>query len=468
MTDVLLISYLIFTKGGTESRSPILYTIPILMSAAVLGRRAIYITSLVAIICYDFIVAADYLNLVHPLDIVNISIHNDLAYALNSILFFSSILILIGIAADFITQLLIEKEKQASEHLENLNRAQSIAKFGSWAWNLETNDIEWSKVMYELFAVPDESVTLTPEVFFEKIHEGDRKAMYTAIRKARKQHTGFSLDFRTTPNEGEIRYLHGDGQVIEDDGLIKMIGTARDVTEDHLLDQAKNEFVALASHQLRTPTTVVKQYLSMLLDGYAGKLSTTQTQYVDTAYRSNERQITTINDLLNVAQIDSGKMKLHHDSFDLVELLSSIVLEQSIHIADKQQTITLKSKLKHLTVSADRHRLRMALENIIENAHKYSPEHKRIEIRLLSSHRGVQIAIEDHGIGIEQKDIPKIFHKFSRLDNPAILLEEGTGLGLYWVEKVIKLHGGKILVDSKPQKGTTFTIVLPRKTSELT
>lgn len=465
VADVFLVSLLIMFKGGIESRSPILYTIPILISGAILGRRAMYKVAFAAIAAYDAISIGDYLGIVRPLDIMVASLHKDGIYILNSIIFFSSILIVISMAADFLTRLLMEKERQANEHLENLNRAQSIAKFGSWNWNLETNEIEWSKVMYDLFGISPEKAIITPRMFYEKIHPDDQKLMFNTIQKSREKRNGFSLDFRVVPGEGEVRYLHSDGQVVQENSgrAERMIGTARDITEERLLDQAKNEFVALASHQLRTPTTVVKQYLLMLLDGYAGELSEKQKNFVKTAYKSNELQITTINDLLNIAQIDSGKMKLHREPFDLVALLRAVIEEQTPRLEEKLQLLSLKTRFKRLDVVADKHRLRMAIENIIENAHKYSPDKKPVTIHLTATPKQVRIAVKDRGIGIDKKDLPKVFRKFTRIENPASRLQEGTGLGLYWVERVVKLHGGSILVSSKPRQGTTFTIVLPRR-----
>lgn len=459
--DIALITYLIYTKGGVESRSPILYTIPILMSAAILGQRAIYVIAVTAVVTYDSIILADFFGIIRSIGSVNPGLRTEFPYVLNTVTFFTSILLVIAMSADFITRLLRDKEKQATESLENLNRAQAIAKFGSWTWDLTSQHIAWSRELYDIFDI-DKKTIIQPSTFYDRIHPSDHAAVKTTIAKAVKNRKGFSFNFRVVTAKG-IRHVHSDGQVIADASkhATQVIGTARDITEEKLLESAKNEFVALASHQLRTPSTVVKQYLSMLLDGYAGQLLPSQKQFVEVANKNNERQLATINDLLNVAQIDSGKMKLHPEKIELVDFLNDVVIEQSIHVAEKHQSIRLMTRHKKIVCEADKHRLRMALENIIENAHKYSPEHKPIVLRLSRSQQKVHIAIEDHGVGIAKHDMPKIFQKFSRIESPASLAEDGTGLGLYWVEKVIKLHGGKITVKSKLHAGTTFTISLP-------
>lgn len=460
--DLILVSYLTYTKGGVASRTPILYALPIIMSAAILGRRAIYSATLAAIAVYNGIIWGGYLNLFPPYSPATLAVRHDFPYVLSSMIFFSTVFVVLGLTVDFITRLLREKEAEARGNLDSLNRAQSIAKIGSWSWDMRTNALHWSKTMYEIFDLTDTGKVIKSEDFLGIVHPDDLRTVRNTFRKALRKSASFSFDYRVITTAGNTKYMHTDGGISSDQhGHPVMFGTSRDVTEDRLLEQAKNEFVALASHQLRTPTTVVKQYLSMLLDGYAGPVTPAQEKYLTIANENNERQITTINDLLNVAQIDSGKMKLHPETFDLVALLRTITLEQSARVADKNQTVELRTRHSSLLCRADKHRLRMAIENIIDNAHKYSPDGKRIELGLIRRNRQIRISIKDYGIGIDTANVPKIFQKFSRIDNPASLPEEGNGLGLYWVQKVIELHGGKITVESKLQRGSTFVISLP-------
>lgn len=228
------------------------------------------------------------------------------------------------------------------------------------------------------------------------------------------------------------------------------------------LNQAKDEFISLASHQLRTPATGVKQYLAMLLQGYAGDLTPGQEMFVQTAYESNERQIRIVNDLLQVARIDAGKVQLHRSSTDVVRLVKNVLNEQASKFAERQQTVYFVAKTPQLKASIDADRIRMALDNILDNACKYTEPGKSIRVSVRGTEKTVSLIVKDQGVGMGQADVETIFHKFSRLNNPLSAASEGSGLGLYWADKIVGLHQGTIKVKSVPGEGTTFTITLPR------
>jgi PAS domain S-box-containing protein len=227
------------------------------------------------------------------------------------------------------------------------------------------------------------------------------------------------------------------------------------------LNQAKDEFISLASHQLRTPATGVKQYLGMLLQGYAGPLTSDQKAFLETAYESNERQITIVNDLLRVARIDAGKVTLQREKSDLVRLVKNVINEQASKFDDRDQKIVLR--VKHNTVKAhvDADRIRMVLDNIVDNASKYTEPGKTITVTVDKKDSKVLVSVADQGVGMAKKDIKRIFQKFSRLEDPLAKGVEGSGLGLYWAQKIVSLHQGKINVRSRVGKGTTFIVSLP-------
>ncbi len=227
------------------------------------------------------------------------------------------------------------------------------------------------------------------------------------------------------------------------------------------INNTKDEFISLASHQLRTPATSVKQYVGMLLQGYAGTLTALQRDFLQRAYNSNERQINIVNDLLKTALIDAGKVKPQIDLVSLETLITETIEGQTAKFAEKNQTVSFHGLANKCIVLADRDLLRMALENIIDNASKYTYEGKSITVRLQESQGKANVIIQDEGVGIPADKLNKLFNKFSRLDNPLSVSVGGTGLGLYWAKKVIELHHGTIKVASKEDKGTTFTIKLP-------
>jgi len=229
------------------------------------------------------------------------------------------------------------------------------------------------------------------------------------------------------------------------------------------INRSKDEFIALASHQLRTPATAVKQYVGMVLEGYAGNISDHQRQLLSSAYDSNERQIHVVNDMLLVARLDLKKMALETQPVNLGELLERIIADAAGPLKQRDQTVHYTKPTKPLYATADQEYIRMAISNVLDNASKYTPPGKSISVRVYAQGAdNVCVTIKDQGVGIEAKDLDKLFKKFSRIHNPLSIQVGGTGLGLYWSKEVVQLHGGSISVESTIDKGSTFTIALQR------
>lgn len=229
------------------------------------------------------------------------------------------------------------------------------------------------------------------------------------------------------------------------------------------LNQAKDEFVSLVSHQLRTPATGVKQYISMVLQDFAGPLNAEQRAFLQTAYDSNDRQINIINDLLQVARIDAGKIVLTPRRVNVARLLKAIVSEHVGPVAEQQQRLVLRVPEQPIFASIDAQRFRTVLDTIIDNASKYTPPGKSITVKaaVTASGKTLEVAVADQGSGLSPAEVSKIFQKFSRLENPLTKRVDGSGLGLYWAKKLVTLHGGEIVVRSRKGRGTTFTVILP-------
>lgn len=228
------------------------------------------------------------------------------------------------------------------------------------------------------------------------------------------------------------------------------------------LNRAKDEFISLASHQLRTPATGVKQYLGMVLEGFVGELSESQKAILQKANESNERQLRIVSDLLKVAQVDAGKVRLRKADVDVTALIKDVIKEQRKTFENRRQTVLFAPEKDSLNLYFDRDTIRMVLENLIDNASKYSGEDKTVTIKLVENADEVQITVIDKGVGIRIEDQNRLFEKFSRIDNPLSTQVGGTGLGLYWAKKIVDLHQGKVSFESTIGKGTTFTIHLPK------
>ena len=229
------------------------------------------------------------------------------------------------------------------------------------------------------------------------------------------------------------------------------------------LNKSKDEFIALASHQLRTPATAVKQYISLILDEFAGPITADQMQYLQTAYDSNERQLSIINSLLKTAQIDASKYKLDKQTHDLVSLMNEAIDTFKPALDIKKQTIAFTATKKKITALVDIAEIELVIINLLENASKYSHTGTQIQATINKDGRFLEIIISDKGVGIAKEHHGRIFDKFTRVDNELSDTVSGTGLGLYWVKQIIEMHGGTIQLKSALGKGTTFTIRIPHE-----
>lgn len=243
---------------------------------------------------------------------------------------------------------------------------------------------------------------------------------------------------------------------------IGAIEVFRDITREIELENSKNEFISIASHQLRTPATAVKQYIGMLMQGYCGDLEDAQLKMLKTAYESNERQLTIVNDLLKAAKAEADQVKPVKEDVDLVPLIDDVMKEQKAKFDAEKQELTFTHTKKTVWCFVDPSQIRMVFENLLDNAHKYTPAGQKIAVELRTSAKNIIVVIADEGVGIEKKDIPKLYKKFSRINNPLSATAGGSGLGLFWIKKLLLLHNAKISVRSKPNVGTSFKITLPK------
>lgn len=461
--DILLITVFIFTNGGIESRSPILYTVPVLIAAALFGRQGIYMSSLTSTVLYVGLIIADYFNVIQSMGAYDPTLRSNLAYVVNTICFFPAVFLVIALAIDFITGLLSEKQRQLRESIDALERAQETAKLGSWEWDMKHDEVAWSKELFRIYEMEPDNHHLDYEGYLKLIHPDDVAAHIKIIQTGIKKKTSFKHDHRIVLADGTIKYMHGEGrpEFDRDGNVIKLLGTAQDITEIYHLDIAKREFVSLASHQLRTPASGVKAFLSILIDGHAGALNKKQVAFAKKAYASNNRQLDIIESLLSLASIESGRLTMFKETIDLSAFVKQCLTAHRHTIRDKKHKLTYVKPKTPVMVTVDPNALQMAVDNLVSNAAKYTLDggHITAEIRSTKSHAYLEIT--DTGIGIAKKDLPALFQKFSRISDPASKTVGGSGLGLYMAKYIVELHKGTLTVRSKYGVGTQFIIKLP-------
>lgn len=244
-----------------------------------------------------------------------------------------------------------------------------------------------------------------------------------------------------------------------------MIGKFREVHDrQETISRMKSEFVSTAAHQLRTPLSGMKWALHMTIAGDLGKIPAEAKDTLQKTYEANERMITLVNDLLNVARIEEGRFGYSFQEVQVAPFLKSLVNDYALPAKRKNIHMQFLLPKESYTAFLDADRMHLALSNIIGNAIAYTPEGKNITVMLTKTDQNfLQLSIKDEGLGIAAQDQDRIFSKFFRGENVVKKETEGSGLGLFITKNIVEQHGGNIWFESAIGQGTEFFLTLPRQ-----
>ena len=249
------------------------------------------------------------------------------------------------------------------------------------------------------------------------------------------------------------------------------VSVFRDITHQVEVDRLKSEFVATVSHELRTPMTAIKGYVDILLMGAAGQLNDQQRRFLEVVKSNTERLNLLVNDLLDISRIEAGRVSLSPEALDLRTLIEEVLAEQERIAREEDRPMTFEAQLPPdlPLVYGDPERVRQIVENLVENAYRYTPEGGHVWVRAHVEGDKVQVDVQDTGIGIPPEEQPRVFERFYRGENPLVMASAGTGLGLSIVKTLVEMHGGEIWLTStgEPGEGSTFSFTLPIYTDTL-
>ncbi len=244
--------------------------------------------------------------------------------------------------------------------------------------------------------------------------------------------------------------------------LRKITGTDKELRKIKTLDKIKSEFISIAAHQLRTPLAKVKWSLKSLMGGDYGVVSAEQMKVLEESYRSNEKMIKMINDLLDLSKIEDMSLGYSFEKSKIEDIVERAI--ESFSSTAKEKGVSLvfkKPKTSIPPIILDSRKIALVFSNLIDNALNYTPKGGRVEVSLENSGKRVMVSVKDNGIGIPKEDMKGIFTRFFRAKNAIRVKTDGTGLGLYIAKNVVKIHGGDMRAESEEGKGTSFYFTIP-------
>jgi PAS domain S-box-containing protein len=296
--------------------------------------------------------------------------------------------------------------------------------------------------------------------WLESVHSEDRKKVEEKFLSDLAGKHFYEVEFRMNHSDGNIHWCiaNGQPQYKADGTFIGYIGACVDITEQKHLQQQKDDFIGIASHELKTPVTSIKAYTQVLEKMLLRKGETKEAEMISRMDGQINRLTSLIGDLLDVTKINSGKLQFNDRNFEFLPMVRDL-------IEDLQRTTDRHTLLEEYegngVVFGDKERIGQVISNLITNAIKYSPNSENIIIRTSLQDGEIMLCVTDFGIGIAQDKLDKVFEQFYRVSGDMQHTFPGLGLGLYISSEIIKREGGRIWVDSREGKGSTFCFALP-------
>lgn len=343
------------------------------------------------------------------------------------------------------------KERKRTEQL--LELSQKYGNLASFEWDIRTKT-SWHRNMSELYGVDFEEIT--EEKWLKLVHPEDVESLAVSFNEALK--TGeYYAEFRVIPPGQQAKWILGRGRITYEDGNpVSLVGVNIDITAMKELEQKKDEFISIASHELKTPLTSVKAYVQLIERVIGPDDNHKIGEYLEKAQSYIDKLGSLISDLLNVSKIHAGKLEFKMEPFEFDPFVKETI-ENIQHTVDHKLIV---SGSTGKTVIADRIRIEQVFFNLISNAVKYSPDADIVEINLSVKEKMLAVSVRDYGIGIPEDSLSRLFDRFYRAEQSSNQFT-GLGLGLYISAEIIKRHHGRIWAERSPDGGSIFHFVLP-------
>lgn len=352
----------------------------------------------------------------------------------------------------------IQQELDISSKM--LNMAIDSAEMGIWSIDVETREFIPSPRLKELFGF-HAGEQMNYELIIAQIDSAYKSLVTDAVEAAIKRGEACDVEFPLNGfHDGKLRWVRANGNLTHDqDGKPGYFtGVMLDVTVHKQDDIRKTDFIAMASHELKTPLTSLQAYVQMLAARAKKAGDTFALGALDKANIQVKKMTALIKGFLNASSFEAGKIYLNEQPFEVNTLLKEIV--EDMMLITKNYHIVVTSDCA-IVVNADRDKIGQVITNFLSNAIKYSPKGKNIKVSCKENKGMVEVSITDEGVGIAPQDQEKLFDRYYRIESEETQNISGFGLGLYLSSEIIQRHMGKVWVESEMGKGSIFYFSLP-------
>jgi two-component system sensor histidine kinase VicK len=356
----------------------------------------------------------------------------------------------------------VRSRKEMEHAYEQLKLSKLAAQMGTFDLDLKAGTMEWDERCRELFGISHHDEVTYENDFLKGLHPDDRDRIQAVISELfdnKISNGNYDVEYRTSSShDKKVRWVRAKGKVYfdSDDIAVRFIGSVLDITDQKYEQQLRNDFIAMASHELKTPLTSLLAYIQVL--ERQAKKNLEKPGLLQQAAKQAHKMVKMINGFLNLSRLESGKLQMNYTEVHMLSLIEGVVSETKL---TQQDAIMHISVAPSILVYADREKLEHVLVNLLTNAIKYSNPGQPITINCYADSSQMTLSVADTGIGIDKRDHDRLFDRFYRIEKPDTKYVAGFGIGLYLSQEIVLLHRGKIWVESEPNKGSTFSFCIP-------
>lgn len=358
-----------------------------------------------------------------------------------------------------------ELAHQLEKERERLQLAQKSASIGTFEWFIQENKIIWTSELEALYGLPPGGFEGKYENWRSRVHPADIQSAEENLWEAVRGGPPYHVEFRVIWPDDSLHWVLARGDIYYDKNnqLSRMVGVNIDITERKELEQRKDEFISMASHELKTPITSLKGFTHILQRRFTKHGDEQALQYLARIDKQVNKLTKLITDLLDISKIQAGKLEYQEERFDLDALIQEIV--ENLQETTQTHSLLLEGQA-HVQVFGDKDRIGQVLINLLTNAIKYSPKADKVIVRVCKDSKNALVSVQDFGIGIAEVYQKKIFERFYQITDSEEKTYPGLGIGLYISNEIIKRQGGGMWLESKKGEGATFHFALPLATEE--
>lgn len=459
--DQLAFTVIIYLTGGVESIAVLLYFFPILAATILYSDLRIISFALVSIVWYVAMIVFEYNEILPHFTRYthDPGFYQNAEVTLANTVSISLMLLFSAMFSVFVNRIIHDRELEITIERD---KVQSILN------SLEDGIIMMDAGKRVILMNPParDILRFYGDVFGPELRKEDfPRAFGKLIQTIREQPEAKRLGQEVVIQEGENKSIIQVDSIpiyAADGSIVSWVKVLRDVTREKELDEIKSDFISVAAHQLRTPLAALKWFFKMMREGDAGEVTEKQADLLDKAFDRSNEIIEIVNNLLDISEIEEGRFPYEFGEYNITEIIDSIIQGTQIDAEHKGVKLKFEKPDGNIPpVEVDKQKIRTALQNLVDNAVKYSPRNSTVTISVEIKNNRYFITVADEGIGIPKEEQQKIFSKFFRGRNAKEKETTGSGLGLYIVKNVVSRHRGQLWFQSELNKGTSFFISLP-------